>query len=290
MTSGTLINLLTIDVEDWFHTSALDPYIGQEQWGSLKSLVVLNVRRLLIILEERQTRATFFVLAWVAERYPDLVREIAAGGHEIASHGYRHRLIYNLTPETFREYLVRSKATLEDIIGKPVVGYRATSFSITTKALWALDLIKEAGFAYDSSIFPIGHHDLYGIAGFPRHPYAHANGLVELPPSTLTFLGKNIPFGGGGYFRLYPYWLTRQGIGKFNQEGYPAMVYLHPWELDPACPRIPHADWQTRFRQYVNLAKTEARLKRLLADFCWGPVKDYLNLAQGQIKEFCRLP
>jgi polysaccharide deacetylase family protein (PEP-CTERM system associated) len=279
-------NLLTIDVEDWFHTSALDPYIGPEQWDHLESRVVPNVHRLLEILKNHQTKATFFILGWVAERFPELVREIDAHGHEIASHGYRHRLIYDLSPDKFREYLARSKETLEDIIGKTVVGYRATSFSIIISTLWALDIIREAGFVYDSSIFPIGGHDLYGIAGFPRSPYAHANGLVEIPPSTLKILGKNIPFGGGGYFRLYPYWVTNLGIRRINREGYPAMVYLHPWELDPDCPRVAQADGRTRFRQYVNLRKTEPRLTRLLEDFPWGPVRDYLRNAQTEGKPF----
>lgn len=271
-----MINLITVDVEDWFHTSALERYIRPESWDDLESRVSSNVRRVLQILDAHQVCATFFVLGWVAERHPELVREIAAKGHEIASHGYRHRLVYDLTPDQFRDYLVRSKAILEDIIDRPVAGYRATSFSIVKKTLWALDLIKEAGFVYDSSIFPIGYHDLYGIAGFPRYPYAHANGLVEIPPSTLKMLGKNIPFGGGGYFRLYPYWITNLGIRRINQEGYPAMVYLHPWELDPYCPRVAQADGRTRFRQYINLRKTEPRLVRLLKDFQWGPVRDYL--------------
>jgi len=276
-----MINLLTIDVEDWFHTTALDPYLGMAQWGSQKSRVVPNVLRLLEILEKHQTRATFFILGWVAERHPELIRAINASGHEIASHGYRHRLIYQLTPPQFQDYLERSKKVLEDLLGQPIRGYRATSFSITQKSWWALDLIQAAGFVYDSSIFPIGHHDLYGIAGLPRHPYAHANGLVEIPPSTLKILGRNIPFGGGGYFRLYPYWVTRLGIRRLNREGFPALVYLHPWELDPDCPRVAQADGRTRFRQYVNLRQTEPRLARLLEDFSWGPVWDYVHCGQG---------
>jgi polysaccharide deacetylase family protein (PEP-CTERM system associated) len=282
-------NLLTIDVEDWFHTSALDPYIGPEQWDHLEFRMVPNVHRLLEILENHQTKATFFILGWVAERFPELVREIDAHGHELASHGYRHRLIYHLSPDQFREYLARSKAILEDLVGKPVLGYRATSFSIVPRTLWALDIIREAGFVYDSSIFPIGGHDLYGIAGFPRYPYAHANGLVEIPPSTLKILGKNIPFGGGGYFRLYPYWVTNLGIRRINREGYSAMVYLHPWDLDPDCPRVAQADGCTRFRQYVNLRKTEPRLSRLLEDFPWGPVRDYLRIAQTAGKPFSHM-
>ena len=274
--SGLSMNLLTIDVEEWFHTSALDPYIGINQWDSLDSRLAPNLQSILEILETRETKATFFVLGWVAERHPNLVREIAEQGHEIASHGYRHRLIYDLTPEKFKDYLARSKKGLEDIIGQPVIGYRATSFSIVKRSLWALDLIREAGFLYDSSIVPIGYHDLYGIDGFPRFPFVHDNGIMEIPPSTLTFLGRNIPLGGG-YFRLLPYWLTRQGINRVNREGRPAVLYLHPWELDPDCPRVKNADLRTRFRQYVNLHRTEARFTKLLANFHWGPMINYVN-------------
>jgi polysaccharide deacetylase family protein (PEP-CTERM system associated) len=281
-----MLNLLTIDVEDWFHTSALDPFLGLDRWDVLESRVELNVQRLLEILETHQTRATFFILGWVAERYPHLVRAIDALGHEICSHGYRHRLIYDLTPAQFRDFLSRSKQILEDIVGKPVRGYRATSFSIVKKTLWALDAIQEAGFMYDSSIFPVSNHDLYGLHGFPRFPFRHQNGLVEIPPSTVKFFKQNIPVGGGGYFRLYPYWLTAQGIRRINREGYPAMVYLHPWELDPHCPRVSHADKRTRFRQYVNLAKTEGQLSRLLSEFRWIPVQPYVDEFQDSFTKF----
>jgi len=159
-------------------------------------------------------------------------------------------------------------------------GYRVTSFPIVNRALWALDMIKEAGFTYDSSIYPISHHDIYGLRDCPRFPFRFKNGLIEIPPSTLKFLGRNLPIGGGGYFRLYPYWITRMGIRRINQEGYPAMVYLHPWELDPLCPRVNHADGRTRFRQYINLNKTESRLKKLLIDFRWMPVGEYLRTSQ----------
>jgi polysaccharide deacetylase family protein (PEP-CTERM system associated) len=279
-------NLLTIDVEDWFHTSALDPYLGPDQWESLESRVESNVHRLLEILESYQTRATFFILGWVAEHYPHLVRKIDAMGHEICSHGYRHRLIYDLTPTQFKDFLNRSKQILEDLVGKPVRGYRATSFSIVKKTLWALDAIQEAGFMYDSSIFPVGHHDIYGLPGVPRFPFRHENGLIEIPPSTVKLFGRNIPWGGGGYFRLYPYWLTAQGIRRINREGYPAMVYLHPWELDPHCPRVSHADKRTQFRQYVNLAKTEGRLTRLLSEFRWSAMGPYVDDIQDSLIKF----
>lgn len=276
-------NLLTIDVEEWFHTSALDPYIGPDQWDHLESRVVANVHRLLEILEAHQTRATFFILGWVAERFPGLVREIDALGHEICCHGYRHRCIYDLTQARFKDYLERSKMILEDLVGKPVRGYRATSFSIVKKTLWALDLIKDAGFSYDSSIFPVSHHDFYGLEGCPRFPFRFENDLIEIPPSTIKLLGRNIPVAGGGYFRLYPYWVTGLGIRSINKEGYPAIVYLHPWELDPHCPRVNHADGRTRFRQYINLAKTEARLHRLLSEFRWTPVINYLVNVQDRL-------
>jgi polysaccharide deacetylase family protein (PEP-CTERM system associated) len=276
-----MVNLLTIDVEEWFHTSALEPYLGPELWDHLESRVVSQVHKVLQILEAHHTRATFFILGWVAERYPALVREIDALGHEICSHGWHHRLIYNLTPARFKDYLERSKMVLEDLVGKPIRGYRATSFSIVKKTLWALNLIQEAGFSYDSSIFPIGHHDLYGLGGCPRFPFRFKNGLIEVPPSTIKLLGRNIPLGGGGYLRLYPYQVTGMGIRHINQEGYPAMVYLHPWELDPLCPRVNHADGRTRFRQYINLNKTEARLKKLLIDFRWMPVGEYLKTSKN---------
>jgi len=272
---STPINFLTIDVEDWFHTTALDRYLGQNQWDKLDSRVEANIKQILELLQIWETRATFFVLGWVAERLPDLVREIANHGHEIASHGYRHRLIYNLSPDDFSDYLKRSKKILEDLTGEPILGYRATSFSVVQKTLWAIDLIKEAGFIYDSSMFPV-RHDIYGIEGYPRFPFIHANGLIEIPPSTLHIFGRNLPFAGGGYFRLYPYFMTRKGIQSINRAGFPAMIYLHPWELDPDCPKIQHADRRTRFRQYINLDKTKVRLERLLRDFPFAPIKKQL--------------
>lgn len=271
-----MLNVLTIDVEDWFHCSALEPYIDQTRWDTLTSRLESNVRSLLEILDNHQVKATFFILGWVAERYPWLVREIDARGHEIGSHGYRHRLIYNLTRPTFQDYLYRSKSTLEDLIAKPVLGYRATSFSITTRTLWALEEIKAVGFVYDSSIFPV-RHDIYGISGSPRFSYVHDNGLIEVPPSTVRLLGKNLPIAGGGYFRLYPYLITKKGIEAINREGHPAIIYLHPWELDPQCPRIDNLDRLSSFRTYINLKQTRNRLERLLSNFKFMPLKVYLE-------------
>ncbi len=271
-----MFNILTIDVEDWFHTTALSPYIAVSDWDSMESRLEDNVTSLLALLEVHRVHATFFILGWVAERFPHLVLEIEACGHEIASHSYRHRLIYHLTPDAFRDSVRRSKGVLEDLIGKPVLGYRATSFSIVKSTLWALEVLKEAGIVYDSSIFPI-RHDIYGIESFPRFPYVHENGLIEIPPSTLRMVGRNIPFAGGGYFRLYPYWLTQKGIQRLNRDGHPAMVYLHPWELDPGCPKITWADRRTRFRQYVNLGKTKKHLERLLSDFTFITIREFIK-------------
>uniref|UniRef100_A0A7V6DQM2 DUF3473 domain-containing protein n=1 Tax=Desulfobacca acetoxidans TaxID=60893 RepID=A0A7V6DQM2_9BACT len=273
---GEHVNLLTFDIEDWFHTSALRRFIDEKSWDNLESRAVENVRLILALLAEHRTRATFFVLGWMAERYPQLVQEIARAGHEIASHGYRHRLIYELDRETFREYVRRSKQLLEDLTGQPIAGYRATSFSIVKNTLWALDILRESGFLYDASMFPV-RHDIYGIEGFPRFPFVLANGLIEIPASTLRAGGRNFPFAGGGYLRLYPYRVTQKGIQRLNRDGDPAVIYLHPWELDPDCPRVAGTDWRTRFRQYVNLDKTKSRLTRLLTDFTFMPVIDYIN-------------
>ena len=268
-------NLLTFDIEDWFHTSALNKYINPESWEILESELRQNVYYILEILDNYQAKATFFVLGWVAERYPEIVWEIGRYGHEIASHGYRHRLIYDLDRDTFREYVKRSKQLLEDLTGKPVLGYRATSFSIVKDTLWALDVLREAGFRYDASMFPVSH-DIYGIEGFPRFPFVLGNGLMEIPASTVR-LGEKYPHRRGRLFSAISVLADPEGIELINRTGYPAVVYLHPWELDPGCPRVAKADWRTRFRQYVNLDKTKSRLTRLLTDFTFMPIIDYIN-------------
>lgn len=272
------MNLLTIDIEEWFFTSALDRYVDPSDWDRLPSRLGKTTRVLLDLLDQHQTKATFFVLGWVAEHYPGLVREIHARGHEIGSHGYRHRRIYHLSKETFQEYVKRSKSVLEDLIGEPIQGYRATSFTVVKETLWALDVIREAGFVYDSSISPV-RHDIYGLPGFPRHPVVLKNGLVEIPASTWRLCGQNLPIAGGGYFRIYPYWLTRMGIAAINREGIPVLVYLHPWELDPHCHRVPGLNWRTSFRQYFNLGKTKSRFEKLLSDFRFSPVRNYVTQA-----------
>jgi polysaccharide deacetylase family protein (PEP-CTERM system associated) len=263
-----VVNAMTIDVEDYFHVSVFDGVIPRHAWDRLDSRVCANTERLLQIFDDASIQATFFVLGWVAERFPRLVAQIAAAGHEIASHGYGHRLVYDLTPAAFREDIRRSKAFLESAGGAPVLGYRAPSYSVTPRSLWALDILIEEGFEYDASIFPI-HHDRYGIPISPRHPYVleRSGAIVEAPASTVKWGPFNLPVGGGGYFRILPYAWTRWGIRRLNEvERSPAIFYLHPWEIDPDQPRL-GTSALGRFRHYRNLAKTEERLRALLDDF-----------------------
>jgi polysaccharide deacetylase family protein (PEP-CTERM system associated) len=261
-----IVNAMTIDVEDYFQVSAFERVVPRDRWHEYESRVAANTDRVLGILAEASVHATFFVLGWVAERDPSIVRRISAEGHEVASHGYGHRLVYDQTPDEFREDVRRAKSLLEDIIGKPVLGYRAPSFSVTERSLWALDVLIEEGFTYDASIFPI-RHDRYGIPGAPRHPYVVRPGLLEVPGSTIRIAGTNLPIAGGGYFRLLPYCWTRFGIRRLNElEGRPAVFYMHPWEVDPEQPRL-NGSRLSRFRHYRNLAETEGRLRRLLSDF-----------------------
>jgi polysaccharide deacetylase family protein (PEP-CTERM system associated) len=269
-----IVNAMTIDVEDYFHANAFDRVVSFDQWPGLESRVCANTDRILGILDEAGVRATFFVLGWVAERFPALVQRIARGGHEIASHSYRHRLVYELSPEQFREDLRRAKSAIEAAAQVPVFGYRAPSYSVTARSLWALDILAEEGYAYDASIFPI-HHDRYGIPRSPRHAFlVEAGGaqLLEIPGSTARWAALNVPVGGGGYFRLLPYAVTRWGISQLNRrEQRPVVFYLHPWELDPAQPRLP-VRHPTRWRHYHNLDRTEARFRRLLGEFRFDSV------------------
>lgn len=275
-----MLNALTIDVEDYYHVSAFESVIRREDWDRYESRVAQNTHRILDLLYEHKTKATFFVLGWVAERQPKLVQAIHEGGHEVASHGYAHQRIDTQTPGQFREETRRSKQILEDTIGDSIIGYRAASYSITAATLWALDILREEGFLYDSSIFPI-RHDRYGIPGSQRFCYVlngqGGSGLVECPPSTVRVAGVNIPIAGGGYFRLFPYWVTRWGIRRLNEEEHqPAVVYVHPWEIDPEQPRL-RANPISRFRHYVNLKGVEERLTRLLQDFRFAPVRQVLK-------------
>ena len=272
-------NALTVDVEDYFHVAALAPSIRRDSWDSRESRVVPNTQKLLAIFEQFNVRGTFFVLGWVAERYPQLVKDIAACGHEVACHGYSHRLVYEQPRKEFHEETLRSKSLIEDIIGSAVLGYRAASYSIVRESLWAMDILAELGFAYDSSIFPV-RHDRYGIPDAERAPHRmttpNGSSIVEWPLATATILGFRLPVAGGGYFRLFPYWLSRWGLASINRrERQPFIFYLHPWEIDPQQPRV-HASRLSRFRHYTNLEKCEGRLRRLLGEFEFGTARDCL--------------
>jgi polysaccharide deacetylase family protein (PEP-CTERM system associated) len=279
MDESPIVNGMSIDVEDYFHVSVFDGLVPRSRWDQMESRVGRNTTRLLELFSDVGVHATFFVLGWVCERHPDLIRTIAAAGHEVASHGYAHRLIYDQTPAAFREDVRRAKHLLEDACGTRVLGYRAPSYSITPRSLWALDILLEEGYAYDSSIFPI-RHDRYGIPVSGREPYRivrKGGSLVEVPGSTTRVGRMNLPVAGGGYFRLLPYGWTRWGISRVNRrERRPVVFYLHPWEIDPGQPRLP-VGRLGRFRHYRNLSETEARLRRLLSEFRFGRIDALLS-------------
>ncbi len=278
--AGGIVNAMSVDVEDYFQVSAFERVVSRAGWGGFESRVVSNTQRVLELFDQAGVSSTFFVLGWVAERFPALVREIAAAGHEVASHGYHHQLIYTLTPAQFREDVRTSKAVLEQAAGAPVLGYRAPSYSVIESSLWALDVLVEEGYAYDASIFPI-HHDRYGIPNAERHAHVlrrRSGTLVELPASTMRLGGVNLPIAGGGYFRLLPYSWTRWGIGRVNRrEGKPVVFYFHPWEIDPDQPRFA-VGRSTRIRHYTGLDRTSVRLRRLLNEFRFKSVATVLGL------------
>jgi len=289
----SLSNYLTIDVEDYFQVSAFENIVPKGKWENYPSRVVENTRRILQILRKNEVKATFFTLGWIAQNFPHLIKEISADGHELGCHSYYHRLVYNLTPEEFLEDTRMAKDTLEQIIGKPVIGYRAPSYSITRKSLWALQILKELGFTYDSSIFPI-YHDRYGIPEAPRFPFVwdlsqttprvskrkindvdikFENSITEFPISTSLFLGRKIPISGGGYFRIFPYWFTNLALKKINEkEGKKFIFYVHPWEFDPQQPRFDSASILSKFRHYKNLNKTTKRFDKLTQSFSFRAI------------------
>ncbi|MGE3539922.1 MAG: XrtA system polysaccharide deacetylase [Candidatus Tectimicrobiota bacterium] len=270
-------NALTIDVEDYYHVSAFEKVVQIDEWEQYESRVEKNTDRVLALLDDLHVKATFFILGWVAERHPQLVQRIVAAQHEVACHGYTHRRIYTLTPGEFRHEIRRAKDILEDAAGTAVLGYRAPSYSVTMQSLWALEILVEEGYKYDSSIFPV-HHDLYGIPSYERFAHVrHEPGnkaLLEIPLSTARFLGMNLPVAGGGYLRLLPYCLTHLGLRHLNNvEQQPGIVYFHPWEIDPEQPRL-QAGWKSRLRHYTNLSRMETKLRKLLASFAFAPVRD----------------
>jgi polysaccharide deacetylase family protein (PEP-CTERM system associated) len=266
-----ITNALTIDVEDYFQVSAFAPYIRRDDWDNCECRVERNVARILALLDRAGVKATFFTLGWIAERYPAVVRDIVAGGHELASHGYGHQRASDLTPDQFLDDIVRAKALLEDLGGVAVRGYRAPSFSIgATNREWAFACLDRAGYRYSSSVYPV-RHDHYGMPDAPRFSHQVHAELIEVPPTTVRVFNRNLPASGGGYFRLMPYELSRRLIQRVNQvEGQAAVFYFHPWEIDAGQPRVAGIDAKTRFRHYVNIHRMEQRLTRLVQDFAWG--------------------
>jgi polysaccharide deacetylase family protein (PEP-CTERM system associated) len=264
-----VVNALSIDVEDYFQVSAFAPHVRRDDWDSMECRVERNIDRILELLADAGTKATFFTLGWVAERYPELVRRIADGGHELASHGFAHRRATEQSADEFRADIALAKAILEDIGGREVRGYRAPSFSIGKSNPWAFDAISEAGYRYSSSLYPI-RHDHYGVPDAPRFAHEIRPGLLEVPAATVRLFSANWPAGGGGYFRLLPYTVSRWSLRRINaRDRRPAMFYFHPWELDPEQPRIDGPGLKTRFRHYLNLHRMAPRIASLLLDFRW---------------------
>ena len=277
-----IANALTVDVEDYFQVSALAPHFDRGDWHRIPSRVERNIDLVLALLAESGAKATFFTLGWIAERYPELVRRIVAENHELASHGYGHHRATDQHRAEFSEDICKAKALLEDLAGVEVKGYRAPSFSVGKRNPWAFDCIAEAGYRYSSSVYPI-RHDHYGAPDAPRFPHESRDGLLEIPVTTARLLKTNLPAGGGGYFRLMPYAFSRSLIRRVNEvEGRPAVFYFHPWELDPDQPRVPGTSLKTRFRHYVNLHRTEPRMRSLLRDFTWRRVDQIFLKTRAQ--------
>ena len=265
-------NALTIDVEDYFQVSAFAPHIRRAEWNTRECRVERNVERILGLLDQGGIKATFFTLGWIAERYPAMVQRIVAQGHELASHGYGHQRASDLSEEAYFADIRSAKLMLEDLSGVEVLGYRAPSFSIGTGNLWAFDCLERAGYRYSSSVYPI-QHDHYGIPDSPRFAYLARPNLLEIPVSTIRMRNRNLPCSGGGYFRLFPYALSRWMLGRINrQERQPGIFYFHPWEIDFDQPRVSGIGAKTRFRHYLNILRMENRLAQLMGDFLWGRV------------------
>ena len=274
------INAMTVDVEDYFQVSAFEPYIAKEQWDALPHRVERNTHKILDLFKERNIKATFFTLGWVAERYPELIKRIVKDGHELACHGYEHIRVTEQTPEQFRNDVSRSKKILEELSGKEVTGYRAASYSIGANNLWAHNILQEEGFKYSSSIYPV-KHDLYGMPDEPRfifEPIENHN-FKEIPITTIRFGNKNLPCGGGGFFRFYPYALSKWAFNRVNnQENESAIFYFHPWEIDPEQPRQYGLSLKTQTRHYLNLNRMQNRIKRLLTDFNWDTMENVFQI------------
>jgi len=276
-----IVNALTVDVEDYFQVSAFESHIDRGNWDAIPRRVEANVDRILALFDAHGARATFFTLGWLAQRHPGMVRRIVDAGHELASHGFSHGRAHDQHPDEFFDDIARAKALLEDLSGGAVNGYRAPSFSVGPRNPWAFDCIARAGYRYSSSVYPI-RHDHYGAPDAPRFPYQARPGLTEVPVTTVRVMNRSLPAGGGGYFRLLPYAVSRWSVARVNRvDGRPAIFYFHPWEIDPAQPRVAGISAKTRFRHYLNLDRTEVRLSRLLGDFRWDRVdRVFLDGAQ----------
>jgi polysaccharide deacetylase family protein (PEP-CTERM system associated) len=273
----TLVNAMTIDVEDYFQVSAFKTQISPSKWDSFECRVEQNTNLVLDILLANQVKATFFTLGWVADRYPKLIRRIVSEGHELASHGYGHQMITDLTPSEFKDDILRAKKTLENISGTEILGYRAPSFSVGKSTLWAHDILAESGYRYSSSVYPI-KHDLYGMPDAPRFAHRLANSLVEIPATSIKIFDTNFPASGGGFFRLFPLWLSKSSISRVNvKDAQSAVFYCHPWEFDPNQPRITNASVKSKFRHYVNLKVNANKFDCLLRSFSWAPMKDVFD-------------
>lgn len=277
--NAAILNAMSVDVEDYFQVSAFDPYVERDKWDSFPGRVESNVDRILEIFDQHRVKATFFTLGWIAQKYPEMTRRIVEQGHELASHGWEHIRVIHQTREQFKVDVRRTKDFLEDISGVGISGYRAASYSINETNLWAHEILVEEGYQYSSSIAPF-KHDLYGIPDAPRFMHERVDGrLIEIPVSTVRLGGKNLPCGGGGWFRLYPYALSRWAINRVNSKDKEACVfYFHPWEIDADQPRQSGLDSKTRFRHYLNLDMMEAKLQRLLNDFQWGRMDEVYQL------------
>jgi polysaccharide deacetylase family protein (PEP-CTERM system associated) len=278
-----IVNAMSVDIEDYFQVHALEPHFSRAEWDRVPTRVGDNIDRTLDLFARHDVRATFFILGWVAQRFPDHVRRIASAGHEIASHGFAHHRVTELSPDEFRRDLADTRALLEELGGQQVRGYRAPSYSIGETNRWALEVLEEEGYDYSSSIYPI-RHDHYGMPDAPRHGFRPTSKgrLLELPITTVEWGGRRLPCGGGGYFRLYPYRFSRWALRRVNErDGAPAIFFFHPWEIDPWQPRVPNAALRTRFRHYLNLERMEVRLDRLLSDFRWDRM-DRVFLDEGK--------
>jgi len=275
MQNKKIINAMTVDVEDYFQVSAFESYIDKKNWDNIEHRVEKNTNKFLDIFAENDTHATFFTLGWVAERYPQLIKRIVSDGHELACHGYEHIRITEQSPDQFRADIIRTKKILEDLGGQQIKGYRAASYSINIHNLWAHNILAEEGFTYSSSVYPV-KHDLYGIPDAPRFCYKpiDESDFLEIPISTIKIGQKNLPCGGGGFFRFYPYMLSKWAFNSINKNNQPAIFYCHPWEIDPQQPRQQGLNFKTKFRHYLNLNKMEQRIRYLLRDFDWDTMEN----------------